>query len=439
MKLHQKVAFMCGLGYLPLAAAVMQPTVPRVFPVPPAVAVGPGYPFIPHFPSTDSLVDAFKYGTPDLNFRARDENVSQHNNLRDANALTLRTLLALQSKSYHDFDAYLQFNNVSTANNYNYNSTLNGNTAYAIIPDPYHTSVNQAYIGYAGLPENYFKVGRQIINLDNQRFVGAVMFRQNIQNFNAASVTNQYFPNTTFFAAYTDWIDTVTTRVTVANDVLLNLKYHTDFLDIIPYAYLLEHFNRFNQPLLPQESTDTVGLRLNGQKKYNDITYTYTGEYAYQQSATNNPLIFDAYYYHLGLGGTWSVLSLNIDQEVLSGKAQTASNLAFRTPLATKHIFQGWADMFLTTPATGINDVFGTATVLLPAPVSGAKFIATYHNFDSQSTGTHFGREWDLALSKDFDKRYVLMIEYANFTSRDMPLLYPTTQKVWLTASASFS
>ena len=32
--------------------------------------------------------------------------------------------------------------------------------------------------------------------------------------------------------------------------------------------------------------------------------------------------------------------------------------IGFSTPLATLHIFQGWADVFLTTPTTGIEDFY---------------------------------------------------------------------------------
>ena len=33
--------------------------------------------------------------------------------------------------------------------------------------------------------------------------------------------------------------------------------------------------------------------------------------------------------------------------------------IGFSTPLATLHKFQGFADVFLTTPASGITDAYG--------------------------------------------------------------------------------
>ena len=37
-----------------------------------------------------------------------------------------------------------------------------------------------------------------------------------------------------------------------------------------------------------------------------------------------------------------------------------------QTPLATLHAFNGWADMFLTTPANGLQDLYFRASYTLP-------------------------------------------------------------------------
>jgi len=50
--------------------------------------------------------------------------------------------------------------------------------------------LNRLQVAYSGLPDTVVTVGRQRINLDNQRFVGAVAFRQNEQTFDALRVAN---------------------------------------------------------------------------------------------------------------------------------------------------------------------------------------------------------------------------------------------------------
>ena len=56
-----------------------------------------------------------------------------------------------------------------------------------------------------------------------------------------------------------------------------------------------------------------------------------------------------------------------------------------QTPLATLHKFNGWADLFLTTPNTGLQDLYLGAAYkfdgvkLLP----GLNAAVTWHKFDS--------------------------------------------------------
>ncbi len=47
--------------------------------------------------------------------------------------------------------------------------------------------------------------------------------------------------------------------------------------------------------------------------------------------------------------------------------------IGFATPLATLHIFNGWADLFLTTPANGLKDLYFQAGYSLPAEAIGMK------------------------------------------------------------------
>src|SRR3546814_8896470 len=60
----------------------------------------------------------------------------------------------------------------------------------------------------------------------------------------------------------------------------------------------------------------------------------------------------------------WQTFSLNGNYEVLGSDAGV---FAFQTPLATLHKFQGWADLFLTTPSAGVRDLNFTLTKKFPA------------------------------------------------------------------------
>src|SRR5690606_254240 len=94
-------------------------------------------------------------------------------------ASTLRTRLSFQSLPYHDLQATLEFDNVSDVIESNNGGNRPG------IADPEHTEANQAYLDYKGLADTIIRYGRQRVNLDNQRHVGGVGWRQNEQTYDA--------------------------------------------------------------------------------------------------------------------------------------------------------------------------------------------------------------------------------------------------------------
>ncbi|TXT27546.1 MAG: hypothetical protein FD131_3755 [Rhodocyclaceae bacterium] len=93
----------------------------------------------------------------------RYESVDQANALKDANAATLRLRLGYETGQFHGFGALVEAETVTALGGENYNSTVNGKTAYATVVDPEATEINQAYLSYAGLADTTLKYGRQRI------------------------------------------------------------------------------------------------------------------------------------------------------------------------------------------------------------------------------------------------------------------------------------
>ncbi len=85
--------------------------------------------------------------------------------------------------------------------------------------------------------------------------------------------------------------------------------------------------------------------------------------------------------------------SFDIGAEVLGG--DTLPGKSFRTPLATLHKFQGWADKFLTTPAAGIEDQY----LKFGYKKGAAGFHVMYHRFEAEAVTMDYGSELDLSLS----------------------------------------
>ena len=135
----------------------------------------------------ESLSKALKDGKVDIDLRYRYEHVEQAGFDRDANASTLRLRLGFGTGLYHGFSAYLDFEVLRTIGADNYNSTANGKVEFPVVPDPEDEEVNQAYLAYSAPRQTVFRLGRQRITLDNQRFVGNVGWRQLEQTFDAFS------------------------------------------------------------------------------------------------------------------------------------------------------------------------------------------------------------------------------------------------------------
>jgi hypothetical protein len=384
------------------------------------------------------LSDLFTQGKPILDARYRFENVDQNNDLRDANAQTLRTRAGFQSGQWYGLSGLLEVDNVSRIGDDAYNSTRNGQKEYAVVADPDGTEVNQALLRYDHKLGSAV-LGRQRINLDNQRFIGSVAWRQNEQTFDGALTQLKPLDGLTLSYAYLDQVNTVFgpdngryDNVTNPANIdghshLINAQYvFMPQLTATVYSYLLDLDNIAVAPTAAEGtlSSQTSGLRLNGVV----AGVSYALEYARQKDYGDNPLELDSEYYLAELGYTLKGVQLKAGYEVLGGD-NGSGNRAFQTPLATKHAFQGWADQFLTTPADGIEDAYVGVT----APLLGGTLQAWYHDFSTEQGSDEYGNEIDLSYAHPIPgvKGLVGLVKYATYDSDDKARTVDT-DKVWL-------
>ena len=384
------------------------------------------------------LSDLFTQGKPILDARYRFENVDQNNDLRDANAQTLRTRAGFQSGQWYGLSGLLEVDNVSRIGDDAYNSTRNGQKEYAVVADPDGTEVNQALLRYDHKLGSAV-LGRQRINLDNQRFIGSVAWRQNEQTFDGALTQLKPLDGLTLSYAYLDQVNTVfgpdngrydnlTNPANIdGHSHLINAQYvFMPQLTATAYSYLLDLDNIAVAPTAAEGtlSSQTSGLRLNGVV----AGVSYALEYAQQKDYGDNPLDLDSEYYLAELGYTLKGVQLKAGYEVLGGD-NGSGNRAFQTPLATKHAFQGWADQFLTTPADGIEDAYVGVT----APLLGGTLQAWYHDFSTEQGSDEYGNEIDLSYAHPIPgvKGLVGLLKYATYDSDDKARTVDT-DKVWL-------
>ncbi|HZD53991.1 MAG TPA: hypothetical protein VE175_13160, partial [Woeseiaceae bacterium] len=141
---------------------------------------------------------------------------------------------------------------------------------------------------------------------------------------------------------------------------------------------------------------------------------------------------FDANFVRVGAEWVCACgLTAALSYESLGGDRASPGS-AFRTPLATLHAFQGWADQFLVTPDAGVRDVQGR----LSYPISRWRLQAVYHDFSAEDGRDGYGRELDLAAARNLGERYELLVKSAYFDARQAG--FTDTRKLWIMLTAAW-
>jgi hypothetical protein len=383
----------------------------------------------PALASEQSLHDALSTGDVAGNVRLRYESVDQDNALKDADALIVRTRLAYSTGSYHGISGVLEFEDSRNVLGLDdYNNALGKNTNYSVIPDPETTEVDQAYLQYS-TDKLSARFGRQVITYDNQRYIGHVGWRQDRQTFDAMRLSYSPSDAVTLDYAFLNQRNRIfaEARDVPAKDHLLNLGYQTGFGKLSAYAYLLEVDNGSDNAL------DTFGIRYAGNQDLKPINLMYTAEYATQE-VEGGSSDFDADYYSLTAGLGFKGITVALGYEVLGSDS---GNYGFSTPLATLHVFNGWADQFLSTPVNGLEDT----SVTVKGGLAGGKWVIAYHDYSADeptSAIDDLGDEWGIAYNRSFADHYSAGVKYAMYSAGDSAAGKVDTNKLWLTLGASF-
>ena len=378
---------------------------------------------IPAAENSDPVREFLAGGTVSLDLRARYEGVEQ-TGLRDADAVTLRTRLGYTTGKFQGFSGRLEFEDTRALDGDAYNQAgLNpGGAGRAVVADPEGTELNQAWVAYTN-EGTTLTLGRQRLVYDNARFLGDVGWRQRNQTFDSISLQNESLSGFVASYAYLNQINRVfgpdhSQGKWESDSHLLNLS--TSRLPggkLTGYAYLLDFKGDS-----PSNSSQTFGLSFAGSRDLEGLKLNYRLEYARQSDYGRQPVDYDTDYRLVELKGTFGRLTIGAAWEVLGSDR----GVGFSTPLATLHAFNGWADLFLTTPGTGLRDLQASLSLQLPA---GFSFTAVYHDFDFDAGGD-LGREIDAQLSWKLPYNLSALLKYADFETATPS--YPDTTKLWV-------
>lgn len=343
-----------------------------------------------------------------LNMRFRTE-LGKIDGLNRSEANTLRTRLGIGSKPLAGFSGYIEMENVVSICDSCYFDAVESPTGKTPIADPEFTQINRGFIRYEnkGNRPILLVVGRQRITLDDQRFIGAIQWRQNEQIFESAygessfgieGLKARYGYIWEVKRIFADKGNNPARQDFDSDSHIFNISYQTAIPTapkIALFGYLLDFEN--DSPSSAIVSSNSYGFRVEGRYEFNkDWNLGYTFSYAYQTDSGDNPIDYDAHYVWASLDAGFDPLgSLRLGYEMFGSDNNVAR---FVTPVSTAHKFNGFADVWLDNGGVGgLENLFVSIAPKLPWGLKG-KLI--YHRFWSEFRNANLGGEIDGVLGK---------------------------------------
>lgn len=371
-------------------------------------------------------IEAAYWITPTIDIRARYE-FGDVDGMDPSHALTFRERLGLKTQAWNGFSALVEGEFTQAAiDDYNGGAAgvdplVAGNT---VIADPETNELNQAYLQYSGFGTTA-KLGRQRIIYDNAAFIGNVGWRQNEQTYDALSLSNTSIDGLTLQYSFINQVnrifgsDATGFRGDVGSNIhALNASYTgLEGVTLGGYIYLMD----FDGP--DAWDNDTYGVSA----KTKQFGLELYGEIAFQNDA-GAAQDDDSWYAHVTAAKTVGTQTFTAGVEHLSA--------GFRTPLATLHAFNGFADVFLgqrVTGATGgLTDVYASHSVPL---CWGVKMTNTLHAYGDDEFSAGRGWEINSVFAKKFDEHFLAILKFAHFETGSA---LPTTTRVTMEINYTF-
>lgn len=372
-------------------------------------------------PEITSTPDIFKFFTPTVNIRTRFEH-RELNGLDESNALTARGRFGLKTAEFSGFSAFAEAEGTIalvddfTSNPAGSPSTrpfVPGNTP---ISDPNNIELNQAWVQYKNSGFQA-KVGRQRIIRNNSAFIGNVGWRQNEQTFDAIEVG---YSNDNFNISYVYSDRAQRIFGSDGNDALPGPPledFEGDF-HFIDASYKFEDKSTLGSYvyLIDVDNNSNVG-----ESNTFGIFYKNKGlhaEFAYQDGEST-----------LFSGGDYNAVYGHVKYTHKVGKSSFVGGVeyleeGFKTPLATVHAFNGFADAFVLNRIglsnsggefEGITDIYVgyNRTGIL----GNMTFKSSFHYFLDDSLSTTYGHEIDAVLIKPINDNLKAILKAAYFQS----------------------
>lgn len=301
---------------------------------------------------------------------------------------------------------------------------------YPRVADPNQFDINRLHLDYVGLPHTRIRAGRQVVRLDNQRFIGDYDFAQMPQVLDGVSISTEAIPRTKITYGYF-W----RVRNAYAVDRSTSINAGSVSFDVVPEKLKVGAYGVFqNQPRtgsvtgFADNSNSILGARVwGGLGLPRDLELQYVAEGAQQRDFAGGDPRIRANYYRLGGGLVHKRAFLRLDWEKLSSNG---GQYGFQTPLGSTQMFLGRVDIFASTPPQGLENLHasvGAQWRKLTARVD-------YHRFSSDFADWNLGNEWDFALDWAITSQLSASVVYGDYQA-SAPQYGSDTRKLWLTVA----
>lgn len=356
-------------------------------------------------------------------FRARYGQMDQQTNEGESFSALLRTSLNVTWQPGWSTFAELDVVGRALRDRHSDGVTENGRP---LVPDTAGFDLNQLFLerdnGYSR-----WRLGRQRIEWDNQRFIGGNAFWQNEQTFDGLTAQFRFADSSLFQYAYVynvnrifgeqagRYLDEDDPRFAAQNglrpvsrlgDHALDAHWLRSEWNEWDYQHLTAYYYFTEYPDFAVLSHRQTGLRHTFDYKFTTWRLRTQLEYARQfdyetdnAASTSYQLLEAALGYH--------ALEFAIRKEVLSARG----GRAFITPLGSTHDFHGIIDKFVSTPENGLSELsLRISWRQAPWFIELRQF-----RFESEKQGMAFGNETDLSIRWRRHKSHSVLLSAGYF------------------------
>ena len=367
-----------------------------------------------------------------LELRPRYNYIDESNKPLDSEGGTGRTVVGWRSAPYDGLQVAIEAIHSERIGPKHFNDmgALNASSPYPLLPDPRYTGVNQAYIDYGGIEATRMRLGRQIVRMDNQRWVSDNNFRQTPQLFDGVAIEHAGVPDTRLVASFFRRVRTTSGALNDLKLTLLNAAWNPAPGHALgAYAYFHDQPYNGASTGFTNSSYRVLGVRAEGAFT-RGLDFPYIAEFAHQDHFAGGNSLIDVRYWRVGGGVGARAWTVRYDYEV---KGSNAGVYGLQMPLTDFYGFNGWTLHFFNTPRVGLRDQWVTGRYSL----GDFTLYGEAHRFRSDFGSTALGHEVDVGVTYAWGEHAVVRLQYAKYDpSSGTP--DPSVRKTWLTLTLAY-